>query len=53
MASMIKMPPKLSKSKSYENCLKSVMIWKEHAITPKEPEKQGPARVLSLGPKQS
>ena len=46
MSNMNKLPPLLSKSKSYDDWLKSVEIWRK--FTTLESEKQGPAIVLSL-----
>ena len=46
MSSMNKTPPSLSGSKSYDNQLKLVDIWRK--FTTLEPEKQGPAIVLLL-----
>ena len=46
MSNMNKSPPLLSKSESYDDWLKLVEIW--HKFTTLEPEKQGPAIVLSL-----
>ena len=43
---MNKSPPLLSKSKSYDDWLKLVEIWRTFTIL--EPEKQGPAIVLCL-----
>ena len=43
---MNKSPPLLSKSKLYDDWLKLVEIWRN--FTTLEPEKQGPAIVLSL-----
>lgn len=46
MASNNKSPPLLSNSKSYNDWLKLIDIWRK--FTTLEPEKQGPAIVLSL-----
>ena len=46
MSNMNKSPPLLSKSKSYDDWLKLVEIWRN--FTTLEPEKQGPAIVLNL-----
>ena len=46
MASNNKSPPSLSNSKSYSDWLKLIEIWRK--CTSLEPEKQGPAIVLSL-----
>ena len=46
MASNNKSPPSLSNSKSYSDWLKLIEIWRK--FTSLEPEKQGPAIVLSL-----
>ena len=46
MSNMNKLPPLLSKSKSYDDWLQLVELW--HKFTTLEPEKQGPAIVLSL-----
>ena len=46
MSNFNKSPPILSKSKSYKDWLKLIEIWR--AFSSLEPEKQGPAIVLSL-----
>ena len=46
MSNMNKSPPLLSKTKSYDDWLKLVEVWRQ--FTTLEPEKQGPAVVLTL-----
>ena len=46
MSNMNKSPPLLLKTKSYDDWLKLVEVWKQ--FTTLEPEKQGPAVVLTL-----
>ena len=43
---MNKSPPLLSKTKSYDDWLKLIEVWRQ--FTTLEPEKQGPAVVLTL-----
>ena len=46
MSNMNKSPPLLSKTKSYDDWLKLVEVWRQ--FTTLDPEKQGPAVVLTL-----